>query len=143
MTSIDLTDSEKNIFLNWLEQREKIICEELELLKNIRYKLDGRKESAKIEDLKPSVEDKQKKISQKEEDNSASWVNAVKKELQHYSRPVQSGEIVKRLLQKPSLAEKGKRFVTKAVTSKLWLLQERGEVSKTRENGRYVYSLKK
>ena len=143
MTSLELNDREKDIFLSWLQEREKAIAEEMDVLKNLRSKLQNKKEVIKPADENQSHPPVAKTVLHKKEDESSSWVNTIKKQLEHFSHPVPSGEIVKQLLQQPKLAEKGKRFITKAVTSKLWLLQERGEVIKTRENGKYVYSLKK
>lgn len=142
MTAIQLDEKEIAIFQSLMMQREKALLDELELLKSLQSKL-------LISDVKvkhPASEEIQvkavsKPLVKQNEDSVTSWVDAIKNELKHFSHPVPSGEIVKRLLLKPAFSEKGKRFITKAVTSKLCLLQERGEVIKSRENGKFVYGL--
>ena len=142
MTSLQLDDREKSIFEDWLLQREKVLLDELNVLKSLQAKLkidvEVKASSVQVNESKTVA----KPIATTNKNESSSWVNIIKTELKHFTHPVPSGEIVKRLLNKPSISEKGKRFITKAVTSKLWLLQERGEVIKSRENGKYVYALK-
>ena len=143
MTSLLIDDKEKIALTDWLLQREKVLLAELDTLTGLKRKLHNNIDSKNASETKTEAKAINSIDKEEKKDDFSSWVNTIKNELKNFSHPVPSGDIVKRLMNDHVLVQKGKRFITKAVTSKLWLLQERGEVIKSKENGKYVYSLKK
>lgn len=132
MKTIEVTTEEEQVFLTWLQERETALVSQLQVLQTLRKKLSVVATTAVKSNAEPVNE------------ADTSWVEKIEAVFKHHKQPVASGEIINVIMkQYPLLAEKGRKYVTKAVTSKLWVMQERGEVKKQVENGKNVYLYQK
>jgi len=129
METIQVTTDEKKLFLEWVGERESLLLAQLETIRALQKKLAG-----------DSVDGHANNIENGEE---PTWVEKINEAFKALDKPLTSGEIIDFLMNKyKQLNQKGRKYVTKAVTSKLWIMSDKGELTKEEKSGKNVYTLK-
>jgi hypothetical protein len=129
---IKLTEEQKHLFDNWLQSREEELIAQLDKIKALRNLTS---EETKSNNLPP----KQSNNVIKSQSFSAKTLNA----FNHLGTALTSVQIIDWLSENDEqLKNKNRRYITKAVTSKLSFLVDRGRLEKKVIDGKNVYSLK-
>ena len=137
MTSKDeyvlkMTAEQKDLFEKWLNQVEEGLTKQLSDVKSLK---------SQISDTSKSFNSVSK--SAVEDAPSKTWTSMLLDALNQLGGAQTSTQIVTWFMENDlALKEKGKRYITKNVTSKLALLVEKGRVEKKVMGGKNVYALK-
>ena len=130
--TIKLTEEQKVLFDNWLQSREEELMAQLDKIRTLRNLAS---EDIKSHELPP----KQLHKVIKSQSFSAKTLNA----FNHLGTALTSVQIIDWLSENDEqLKTKNRRYITKAVTSKLSFLVDRGRLEKKVIDGKNVYSLK-
>jgi hypothetical protein len=129
---IKLTLEQKQLFEKWLNEVEEELTEKLAEIKSLKSQLSDYEESPTT--LPKSIVG---------EVRSQSWTTMLLDALKQLGGAQTSTQIVTWFMENnPAIKEKGKRYITKNVTSKLALLVEKGKIEKNVMGGKNVYALK-
>lgn len=129
-----MTLEQKRLFDKWLAEAEEALESRLEGIKSLRKQLKD-----KNTEIIPPLKSKSKKL----EAEYQSWTSKTLNTLKQLGGAQTSTAIITWLMdENMELKSKGKRYVTKNVTSKLSLLVDKGLIEKKILDGKNVYILK-
>ena len=130
--TVQLTAEQKELFDNWLLDREKELEVKLEHIRSLR------RQSI---DHHPAITVTTKSTAPKVYEHS--WASKIVEVIKQSGTALTSTQIVAWLMQHDQgLKGKDKRYVTKNVTSKLVILVNKGQLEKHKKDGKNIYMLK-
>ena len=158
---INLNEAEKLLFEEWLQSREEGLVAQLQLIKSLRSKLDGNKELEPVKEevrskpeYKPSPVDygiskpsnthiAPKAITRKaSKTNQLSWTNKIVSVFKLLNKSLISKELIDWfVINDETVKHKSRAFVSKSITAKLAILEEKAILKKELIDKKYVYTL--
>jgi hypothetical protein len=129
---VTLTSEQKDLFDKWLSELQNDLEVRLDSVKVLRQQFQNNPE-----------ETQQTSKSKSREDTNASWTTKTVEALKQLEGARTSAEIIAWLMEREAdLQQRGKRYVTKNVTSKLSYLVDKGKLVKQIVDGKNFYNLK-
>jgi hypothetical protein len=144
--SIQLSEEEKLLFDSWLKSREEGLLVQLQQVKSLRSKLNQNTLEPQVNQPAP-LPSKPTPIIEKVHpkpfvDRQMSWTNKIINVFKALDKSLISKEIIDWfVINDETVKHKSREFVSKSVTAKLAVLEEKGLLKKEKIDNKYYYSL--